>query len=258
MTMPLLDASSLCLIRPDGSRVLQDASFGISQGEKVGLVGPNGAGKTSLMLCLTGILPATAGQITLAGQPLRPGAFHRELGFLFQQSEDQLFSPTVAEDVAFGARNTGLSGPALDQAVAQALALVGLNGLGARQIHHLSGGEKRLASLAGLLVMEPRLLLLDEPSAALDMRHRRGLITLLRGMDQAMLIASHDLELVLELCPRVILLDAGRIVADGDAATILGNPDLMARHGQEVPHSLTHHSPHAHAPDRAHPVTSQG
>lgn len=248
MTLPLLHTTDLTLTRATGEKVLHDISLRIAQGERVGLIGPNGAGKTTLMLCLTGVISASAGAVQMDGKPVTPGGFHPDMGFVFQQAEDQLFSPTVAEDVAFGARNLGLSGAVLDRAVATALDRVGITGLANRPVHHLSGGEKRLACLAGVLVMDPRLLLLDEPSAALDLRNRRRLIDLLRGMDQAMLIASHDLELVLELCPRVILIDAGRIVADGAARSVLGDAALMARHGQEVPHSLIHHArvDHAH------------
>ncbi len=246
MTLPLLDTRDLSLTRASGLHVLQDVSLQIGHGERVGLIGPNGAGKTTLMLCLTGVIRATAGEVRMDGAAVAPGGFHPGMGFVFQQADDQLFSPSVAEDVAFGARNLGLSGAALDAAVTAALDRVGIAGLADRPVHHLSGGEKRLACLAGVLVMSPRLLLLDEPSAALDLRNRRRLIALLGGMDQAMLIASHDLELVLELCPRVILIDDGRIVADGAARAILGDADLMARHGQEVPHSLTHHAQVAH------------
>ena len=251
MTTPLLHTTNLNLTRPGGQQVLQDISLQLSMGERVGLIGPNGAGKTSLMLCMTGVTRPTAGDVRMDGVTLAAGGFHPGLGFVFQQAEDQLFSPTVAEDVAFGARNIGLTGSALDKAVATALDRVGITALADRPVHYLSGGEKRLACLAGVLVMEPQALLLDEPSAALDLRNRRRLIDLLHQMDQALLIASHDLELVLELCPRVILIDAGRIVADGPARMILSDAALMARHGQEVPHSLTHAGHVAHSHHRA-------
>jgi cobalt/nickel transport system ATP-binding protein len=244
--MTLLQTKDLCLTRATGDRVLQDISLTIAPGERIGLIGPNGAGKTSLLLCLTGVLRPTGGTLLLESAPLPAGGFHPAVGFVFQQADDQLFSPTLAEDVAFGARNQGLTGAALDTAVTAALTRTGIAHLADRPVHHLSGGEKRLACLAGVLVMQPRLLLLDEPSAALDLRNRRRLIALLAAMDQAMLIASHDLELVLELCPRVVLIDQGRIMADGPARSILGDAALMAAHGQEVPHSLTHHDPALH------------
>lgn len=242
MTPPLLETDDLSLVRPNGTEVLRTISLRIAAGEKIGLIGPNGAGKTTLMLAITGVVPTTAGTVRLNGEPVSPGSFNPAIGLVFQQAEDQLFCPTVAEDVAFGARNLGLSGQALDDAIDAALKQVGITSLADRPVHHLSGGEKRLACLAGVLIMKPQLLLLDEPSSALDIRNRRRLIELLCGMDHAMLIASHDLELVLELCPRVILFDEGRIVADGPSRAVLGDRTLMERHGQEVPHSLVSHA----------------
>ena len=251
MTAPLIRAEGLGLTRPGGLRVLSGIDLALGPGERVGLVGPNGAGKSTLLLTLAGALAPTEGRIALNGQLLRPGAFAPGVGLVFQNADDQLFSPTVAEDVAFGALNLGLNGAALSAAVAAALDRTGIAHLAARPVHHLSGGEKRLACIAGVLVMDPDLLLLDEPSAALELRNRRRLIALLATLPQAMLIASHDLELVLDLCPRVVLIDAtaqgGRVVADGPARDILGDAALMARHGQEVPHSLI---PHADADHR--------
>jgi cobalt/nickel transport system ATP-binding protein len=250
----LLHTAGLTMTHADGRMALRDVALRLAPGERVGLVGPNGAGKTTLLLCLTGALRASSGQVLVDGTAVPPGQIAPGVGYLFQQADDQLFSPTVAEDVAFGARNTGLSGRALSEAVAHALAQVGIAALADRPVHHLSGGEKRLACLAGVLVMAPRLLLLDEPTAALDLRNRRRLIALLQGLPQAQLIASHDLDMVLELCPRVVVIDEGRIVADGPARHILGDHALMARHGQEVPHALTHHHVgHDHAPSN-HPL----
>lgn len=221
--------------------VLQDLSFALPKGAHVGLVGPNGAGKTTLFHTIAGVLPAQGGSVRVMGRSVLPGQFRTQTALVFQQAEDQLFCPTLAEDVAFGPRNLGLSEAEISARVRDALAVCGLTGLEDRPVHHLSGGEKRRACIAGALVMRPDLLLLDEPSAALDMRQRRRLIALLAGMDQAMLIASHDLELVLELCARVIVIDEGGIRADGPARLVLGDAALMAAHGQEVPHSLTPH-----------------
>ncbi len=219
--------------------VLAGIDLELRPGERAALVGPNGAGKTSLLRLLAGAITPSAGTIRFAGAPLATGSFTPGIALVFQEAADQLFCPTVAADVAFGARALGLQGAELDTAVAAALERFTIGHLAERMVHQLSGGEQRLACLAGALVMAPRLLLLDEPSASLDLRNRRRLISHLAGLDQAMLIASHDLELVLELCPRVILIDAGRIHADGPAATVLGDADLMTTHGQEVPASLT-------------------
>ncbi|TVR97564.1 MAG: ABC transporter ATP-binding protein [Rhodospirillales bacterium] len=256
--MSLLAVEGLAVGHGGGPPVLSGIEFRIAPGERIGLVGPNGAGKTTLLLALTGVLPAAAGGIRLDGRLLALNGFTPEIALVFQQAHDQLFCPTVAEDVAFGARNVGLGGAALDRAVAAALQAVGIASLADRPIHHLSGGEQRLACLAGVLVMSPRILLLDEPSGALDLRNRRRLIELLRGLAQAMLIASHDLELVLELCPRVMLIDDGGIVADGPAAAVLGDAALMAAHGQEIPHSLTRHVGEGHRHPVAGPTARPG
>ncbi|MGP9792088.1 energy-coupling factor ABC transporter ATP-binding protein [Roseinatronobacter sp. NSM] len=249
----VLHLDRVCVGWPDHAPVLRDISLTLQHGERVGLVGPNGAGKSSLFLSIAGVLSPHAGTIRLNGQALRTGQFLPDVALVFQQAEDQLFCPTLAEDVAFGARNMGLAGAELDARVAQALAACGLSALADRPVHQLSGGEKRRACIAGALVMRPALMLLDEPSAALDLRNRRNLIALLGRTDQALVVASHDLELVLELCPRVIVIDQGRICADGPARQVLGNAGLMAAHGQEVPHSLTPHAPaaHVHAPKPA-------
>jgi cobalt/nickel transport system ATP-binding protein len=183
-------------------------------------------------------LPAAGGSVEIDARPIRPGAFDPAVGLVFQHAEDQLFCPTLAEDVAFGPRNLGLSGPDLAARVAEALEVCGLTELADRPVHQLSGGEKRRACIAGVLAMRPGLMLLDEPSAALDLTSRRRLIRLLAGMDQTLLVASHDLELILDLCPRVLVIDAGRLQADGPTAAILADAALMAAHGQEVPPSL--------------------
>lgn len=243
----LLVAEDLHLSLDGRQPVLRGVSLAVAAGERVALVGPNGAGKTSLFRALAGAVAPSAGRVLFDGAPLLPGRFTPGIALVFQQAEDQLFCPTVAEDVAFGARATGLAGAALERAVAEALERFGLAGLGGRMVHQLSGGEKRLACLAGALVMAPRLLLLDEPSAALDLRNRRRLIGHLAALEEAMLLASHDLEMVRELCSRVLLIDEGRLRADGPTDEVLGDAALMAAHGQEVPASLRHrrHSPAA-------------
>lgn len=236
--MTLLELKNLSVGWPGHAPTLTGLSLSLKQGERVGVIGPNGAGKTTLFHTIAGVLGALAGTVALNGSRVQPRRFQPQIALVFQQAEDQLFCPTLVEDVSFGPRNLGLSGAVIKARVAKALADCSLSGLEDRPVHHLSGGEKRRACIAGALVMRPSLMLLDEPSSALDLRQRRGLIALLAKIDQAMLIASHDLELVLELCPRVIVIDQGRICGDGPARDILGNATLMAAHGQEVPHSL--------------------
>ena len=251
--MTLLELDALSVGRPEYGAVLSDMSLSLAPGERVGLVGPNGAGKTTLFHTIAGVLPALRGGVRMTGKPVSAGQFRPDIGLVFQQAEDQLFCPTVIEDVSFGPRNLGLPAAEVRARATRALDQCGLSGLEDRPVHHLSGGEKRRACIAGALALQPDLLLLDEPSAALDMRQRRRLIAVLAGMPQAMLIASHDLELVLELCPRVVLIDQGRIRADGPARAVLGNAPLMAAHGQEVPHSLTPHHPAGHLHVRSSP-----
>ncbi|MGY6632562.1 MAG: energy-coupling factor ABC transporter ATP-binding protein [Alkalilacustris sp.] len=243
-----VQARALAVAWPGLPPLLSGVSLDLAPGSRVGLVGPNGAGKSSLFLTLAGVLAPAAGAVTIDGAPVRPGRFAPEVGLVFQHAEDQLFCPTVAEDVAFGPRNLGLEGDALAARVAEALAACGLAALADRPVHRLSGGEKRRACIAGVLAMRPGLMLLDEPTAGLDLRSRRRLIGLLSGLAQTLVVASHDLEMILEVCDRVIVIDAGRICADGLARSVLGDAALMAAHGQEVPPSLRTRAPHPAAP----------
>lgn len=234
----------------DGTEALRGVSFSIAPGECVGLLGPNGSGKSTLLLHLNGILQekiAGAGSIRIAGEPITSAnleSVRRQVGLLFQDPDDQLFCPTVEEDVAFGPEQVGLAGKELDAVVERSLAMVGLVGYGHRATHHLSHGEKRRVCLAGVLACEPTILVLDEPTSDLDPRGRREFKTLLQGIAATKLIATHDLEWVVELCSRVIVLDGGIVVADGPTMEILNDEPLMLAHGLERPHILRHHHPH--------------
>lgn len=230
---------------PDNPAVLQDVTLRLRPGERLGVIGHNGCGKTTFFMTLCGVLAPSAGQICLFGEPLVTGHFHADVGLLFQDPDDQLFSASVWDDVAFGPQNMGLSPQEVQCRVAAALAFTGVNELAQRPPHHLSGGEKQMVAIAGILAMQPRIMLYDEPSASLDLRARRRLIRFLQQSEQTLLISSHDLEFVLEVCDRVILIDEGRIVADGDPRQIMGNQVLMETHGLEKPHSLIpHREPH--------------
>lgn len=227
----------------DGREALRGISFTVAEGECVGLIGPNGAGKSTLLLHLNGILPGQpTGAVTVFGRS-DVAALRREVGLLFQDPDDQLFCPSVWEDVAFGPRQLGLG----DEVVRTALAQVGLTGFEQRAPHHLSRGEKRRVCLAGVLACRPRILALDEPTSDLDPRGRRELKALLRALPATKLIATHDLELVVELCSRVMLLDRGEIIAEGATRALLGDEALMLAHGLERPHILHHAHPHAPA-----------
>jgi len=242
MSEPILRVDNLMFRYPDGTVALDGVTLNIAEGETVALVGPNGAGKTTLFLALAGVLQVPPGAIRLAG--LDPGiAAERKklpacVGILFQNSDDQLFSATVGDDVAFGPLNLGLSLDEVRSRVAEALAQAGIPGFENRVPHHLSGGEKRRVALAGLLAMKPHLLLMDEPTMFLDPRGRRGLIHWLKSYQGTKILATHDLDLVLETCARVLVLDAGQLVATGDASEILADEILMEKHGLEVPYRL--------------------
>ncbi len=230
---------------PDQPHVLRDISLTVREGERVGLIGHNGCGKTTLFMLLCGMLTATHGGIRLFNMPVKPGQFYPDVGFLFQDPEDQLFSPSVQDDIAFGPQNLGLSAAEVTERVTVAMEMTGITALAERPPHHLSGGEKQMVAIAGLLAMCPRILLCDEPTASLDMRIRRRLIQFLQRSSETLLIASHDLEFLLEVCDRVILIDEGRVIADGRARTIMGDQPLMEAHGLEKPHSLIPHlDPH--------------
>lgn len=227
---------------PGGEAALRDVHFAVEARQSVGLVGPNGAGKTTLFLCLSGVLRGKAQVIQVAGHDPTDPAQRRHLparvGIVFQNSDDQVFNPTVFDDVAFGPLNLGLSAGEVRQRVAEALDQVGLAGFESRVPFHLSGGEKRRVALAGVLAMRPDILLLDEPSIFLDPRGRRQLIALVQQLPVTKIIAAHDLEMIRETCPRTLLLDGGRIVADGVTDALLADAALMEAHGLEVPHSL--------------------
>jgi cobalt/nickel transport system ATP-binding protein len=219
---------------PDGPIVLDDITLHIKACERVALVGPNGAGKSTLMLQLNGILRSESGIIRLCGIELNDStlrAVRRAVGLVFQNPDDQLFSPTVFDDVAFGPIYQGCSEEDIRSRVQRALAAVHMESYIGRMSHHLSVGEKKRIAIATVLSMDPEILVLDEPTAGLDPQARRNFIRLLVELQQTMLVATHDLAFVREICPRTIILDAGRIVADDRTQDVLSDHDLLARHG---------------------------
>jgi cobalt/nickel transport system ATP-binding protein len=261
--VPAVRVSDLSYRYPDGRLALRGVDLTILPGETVALVGPNGAGKSTLLLHLNGLLPGKGrGQVGHAhghgpspGEPGRNGTpqvwidglevnarnapeVRRRVGLVFQDPDYQLFSTSVVEDVAFGPLNLGLSPAEARRIAGECLARVDLEDLAERVPHHLSFGERKRVCLAGVLACNPSVLVLDEPTANLDPRGRRRFIQLIRGLPASKLIATHDLEMVLELCNRTILLDAGRVVANGLTRNVLGDPNLLEAHGLELPLSL--------------------
>jgi len=248
---PAVEIRKLSYRYPEnGELALDQLSFRVAEDECVAVLGPNGAGKSTLLLHLNGLLPEHAAPeptVWIAGEPVGPknlAKVRQNVGLLFQDPDDQLISATVFEDVAFGPRQLGVEGGILSSLVSYCLGQVGLAGFENRQPHRLSHGEKRRVCLAGVLACKPSVLVLDEPTSDLDPRGRREFKTLLQSLPGAKIVATHDLELVVDLCSRVVILDQGKLVADGSAIKLLSNEPLMLAHGLEKPHSLLHLHPH--------------
>ncbi len=232
-----LEVRNLRYTYPDGRQALRGVDFRLAPGERAALVGPNGAGKSTLMLQLNGLLRGE-GEVWVAGRQLSDktlGEMRGQIGLVFQDPDDQLFSPTVFEDVAFGPLYAGLAEAEVRARVGNALRAVGMQDAGPRVPHHLSGGEKKRVAIATALAMEPEVLILDEPTAGLDPRARRGLMRMLANLPQTMLVATHDMRLVAELFPRTIVLDEGLVRSDGPTAVLLADPELLQAHGLEAP-----------------------
>ena len=238
----------LCFSYPDRLQVLDNICLRVASGERVGIIGHNGCGKTTLFMTLCGALTPTAGTVRLMDKPVVAGGFNPQIGLLFQNPDNQLFSASVREDIGFGPANMDLQPHQINDRVDAAIALTGLQPLAERPPHHLSGGEKQMVAIAGLLAMKPQIVLYDEPTASLDIRSRRRLIKFMQGLQQTMVIASHDLEFLLEVCDRTLVMYQGKIVADGSPREIMGNDDLMHAYDLEKPHSLIPHVIKHHTP----------
>jgi energy-coupling factor transporter ATP-binding protein EcfA2 len=226
---------------PDGTKALEGIDLDVRCGERIAIVGPSGAGKSTLLLHLNGVLSGT-GSVKIMGSDLEPSNLQRirkQVGLLFQDPNDQLFCPTVFEDVAFGPLNLGVPAGEISSRVDKALLDSGLDrSFRSRSSHHLSLGERRRVSLAAVLAMEPAILGMDEPTSNLDPRNRHHLIEVVSGLSATLIIATHDLELVLDVCSRTVLMDHGKIWADGETRSMLSDAELMGKHGLEVPLSL--------------------
>ena len=247
MSHHIVEVRDLFFAYPDGTEALKGVSFRVEHGGAVALVGANGAGKSTLLLHLNGYLATTRGEVRIGDTALTRQTVamaRRAVGMVFQDPDDQLFMPTVAEDAAFGPLNAGLPADQVELRVARALARVGMAHVRERPPYRLSAGEKRAVAIATVLAMSPDILVMDEPSSNLDPRARRRLIQLLQSFEHTKIIATHDLELVVEVCSRVIVLDGGTVVADGPTRDILGDESLMLAHGLERPHILRHPHPH--------------
>ena len=227
---------------PDGCQALRDVDLDVGHGERVAVLGPNGAGKSTLVLHLNGILVPQAGSVEIDGLPVVDGNLaevRRRVGLVFQDPDDQLFMPTVRQDVAFGPANMGLRGEALDQRVHEALTATSMADLADRPPHHLSLGQRRRVAVSTVLAMHPTVLVLDEPSSNLDPQARREFAELVRELALTTLVVTHDLLYALELCSRAVVLNDGRIVADGPVEDVLGDDDLLAANRLELPYGAS-------------------
>ena len=241
MSTPVIDVTQLSFAYPDGTVALADIDLHVHRGERVALLGPNGAGKTSLVLHLNGIHTAQRGAVAVSGLAVCGTNLlevRRRVGLVFQDPDDQLFMPTVARDVAFGPQNLGLGDDEVAHRVGVALAAVEVADLADRHPSHLSLGQRRRVAIAGVLAMQPEILVLDEPTSNLDPATRRELASLLLRLDMTLLVVTHDLPFALEVCERAVILDRGRIVADGATRILLGDQDRMRRHRLELPFGM--------------------
>jgi cobalt/nickel transport system ATP-binding protein len=244
VTTPSLEVHGLAFAYPDGHQALFGIDLVVERGERAALLGPNGAGKTTFVLHLNGILSGGVGSVRVGGLEVHPTdrdtlrEIRRRVGIVFQDPDDQLFMPTVRDDVAFGPANLGLRGAELEARVESALAAVGMADVAARPPHHLSFGQRRRVAVATVLAMEPEILVLDEPTSNLDPASRRELADVLGALPVTLLVVTHDLPYALELCERSIVLSGGSVVADGPTAEVLDDADLLRRHRLELPYGF--------------------
>ena len=245
MSTPSLDISGLAFAYPDGNQALFGVNLKVAKGERVALLGPNGAGKTTLVMHLNGIHGAQRGEVLIAGKKVDASdkeslkRVRAQVGIVFQDPDDQLFMPTVREDIAFGPYNMGFRGAELDQIVNDALTQVGMLDFADRAPHHLSFGQRRRVAVAGVLAMKPEILVLDEPSSNLDPASRRELATILKSLDITIFMVTHDLPYALELCERSVVLSGGLIAEDSPTRALLADGEKLAKYRLELPAGFT-------------------
>jgi cobalt/nickel transport system ATP-binding protein len=238
----LLKLENISFSYEKGQKILEDITFSAFDGESIGIIGANGIGKSTLMKLLVGLYLNYEGTLEVAGHNMDKknlNHIREHIGYVFQDSDSQLFLSTVEDDVAFGPQNYGFSDEEVEERVARALEMVHITDLRKKQTYKLSGGEKKLASIATILAMSPDIIIMDEPSVALDPRNRKNLIKILQEIKSLKLITSHDLDFIMDTCDRAILIDDGRIIADGPSKEILSDKELLESHGLELPLRLS-------------------
>ncbi len=241
VTTPALRARGLVFAYPDGHEALSGFDLDVAPGERIAILGPNGAGKTTFALHTNGLHTPAAGYVEVDGlavEDVHLREIRRRVGLVFQDPDDQLFLGTVFDDVAFGPANAGVRGHDLEHVVARALDAVGMADTATKAPHHLSGGERRRVAIATVLSMQPSLLVLDEPTAHLDPMAQRELVDLLLGLDVTQVVVTHDLPFALQVCPRAVIVDDGRVVADGATADLLADDGLLAAHRLVLPYGF--------------------
>ncbi|MBI5207325.1 MAG: ABC transporter ATP-binding protein [Candidatus Firestonebacteria bacterium] len=241
MSHHIIEANNLHFVYPDGTKAINGISLKIMHGESVGIVGPNGAGKSTLIMQMNGFFMPTSGSLNIGGIPVSEktkAEIRRHVGLVFQNPDDQLFMPTVFDDVAFGPLNLDLSKEAVEKCVNEALIEVGCLELKDRPSHHLSLGQKRAVSIAAVLSMGPDILVMDEPSSFLDPRSRRDIINLLKKFKHSKIVVSHDLDLILDVCERCLILKDGKIQADAPTKELLMQKNILEQNHLELPLTL--------------------
>jgi cobalt/nickel transport system ATP-binding protein len=241
MSHHIVDFSKVSFSYPDGTMALRDITFRITHGEAVGIVGANGAGKSTILMQMNGFLLPSSGLITIGDHQLTKNTrqeIRKKVGVVFQDPDDQLFMPTVFEDIAFGPINLGLKPEVVEKRVQEAMEIAGCRLLRDKPPHHLSGGQKSAVAIASVLAMHPDILVMDEPASNLDPKSRRGLINMLRTFTHTKIVASHDLDLILDVCERCLVVREGRVVADGPVEQILTDKTLLEENNLELPLSL--------------------
>ena len=241
MEKKVIEAYNVCYRYPDGYRAIKDVSFYVNKGEKLGIIGANGAGKSTMLKLLTGILMYENGKITVNDILLNKNnlkEIRKRVGFVFQECDNQLFMNTVYDDIAFGLRNSKEDEKTINLKVDKILKEFKIEKIKNKQIYKLSGGEKKIVAIAGIMVMNPEIILMDEATVSLDPKSRRRVINLIAGLKETIVIASHDLDMILDVCDRVLVFNDGKIICEGTPYSILSNKELMQENNLELPLSL--------------------